>query len=314
MLTGRSELLFLFCAGGIYLTYGYFAVLQEEINLEQFGPDKVKFKNTMFLVFLQCVANAIVSWLTVVFLEVKVDKTPRTQYLWVALSYVTAMFCTNFSIQYVNYPTMVLAKCCKPIPVLIMGIFVLGKRQTWSKYVVVGLITLGIYIFTSAKSSSGGEKESSTFGLMLLVISLAMDGLTGPFQERLIHIYKPSHYHMMYFINWWASIILGIALIATGKGIEGVQFCINFPEILSKLLLFSITSAIGQNFMYLTIYSFGSLACSLVTTTRKFFTIFISVLMFGHPLSNTQWVGVGVVFAGLSIDIYNSSGKKSHGA
>ena len=57
-----------------------------------------------------------------------------------------------------------------------------------------------------------------------------------------------------------------------------------------------------QNFIFLTVTYFGPLTCSIFTTTRKFFTILGSVLIFRHPLSILQWTGTVLVFAGLSLD------------
>lgn len=96
------------------------------------------------------------------------------------------------------------------------------------------------------------------------------------------------------------------------KGLQdGFYFCLEFPQIIPKILLFAFTSAIGQNFIYYTIFNFGSLLCSLITTTRKFFTILFSVFVYGHQLTSVQWGGVLLVFFGLGIDIMDSySGKK----
>lgn len=128
---------------------------------------------------------------------------------------------------------------------------------------------------------------------------------------------------MMLSTNLWASIYLGIGgnpmgmyvlinkgLLVTGHGKQGLEFVMEFPEVLPHIVLYSVSSAIGQNFIYYTINHFGSLACSLITTTRKFFTILISVLIFGPMLSEIEWVGVGVVFIGLGIDIYISATNK----
>ena len=52
----------------------------------------------------------------------------------------------------------------------------------------------------------------------------------------------------------------------------------------------------------MTVTSFGSLVCSLVTTTRKFFTIVFSVLLFGNSLASQQWLGIVLVFTGLFIE------------
>ena len=43
---------------------------------------------------------------------------------------------------------------------------------------------------------------------------------------------------------------------------------------------------------------FGPLPCSIVTTTRKFFTVLGSVIFFGNELSKRQWIGTSLVFSG----------------
>ena len=69
-----------------------------------------------------------------------------------------------------------------------------------------------------------------------------------------------------------------------------------------------------QNFIFLTVTHFGPLTCSIFTTTRKFFTILGSVIIFSHPLLGRQWVGVVLVFVGLGLDAYFGKAiKKTHG-
>lgn len=47
-------------------------------------------------------------------------------------------------------------------------------------------------------------------GYALLLGSLALDGITGPFQEKLVHTHKPTSYHMMMYSNIWGAFFLGI--------------------------------------------------------------------------------------------------------
>jgi len=309
------EVAFLICVAGIYASYISFGVYQEEINTTKFGPEKKKFDDTTFLLLCQCIVNALSSVLVMLVLPTQArDKTPTLEYVGVSLTYIGAMFCSNAAIQYVNYPTMVLAKSCKPIPVLLMGLLVLRKQQSWSKYICVVFVTAGISIFMlNEKKSSKDTTETSTYGIVLLLASLAMDGVTGPFQERLIKNYSPSSNSMMLYTNLWASAILLIMLVATNTVFNGIQFCIEFPQMIYLIGMFSLTSAIGQQFIYYTIFAFGSLVCSLTTTTRKFFNIFVSVLRFGHSLSDLQWFGVFIVFAGLGIDIFHSYTSSNKG-
>lgn len=48
----------------------------------------------------------------------------------------------------------------------------------------------------------------------------------------------------------------------------------------------------------MTVVYFGPLTCSIITTTRKFFTILASVVLFANPISPMQWVGTVLVFLG----------------
>jgi len=56
--------------------------------------------------------------------------------------------------------------------------------------------------------------------------------------------------------------------------------------------------------------SFGPLPCSIVTTTRKFFTILGSVIIFGNPINSRQWAGTLLVFLGLGLDSAYGKEKK----
>lgn len=53
-----------------------------------------------------------------------------------------------------------------------------------------------------------------------------------------------------------------------------------------------------QSFIFMTVVYFGPLTCSIITTTRKFFTILASVVLFANPISPMQWVGTILVFLG----------------
>jgi hypothetical protein len=54
---------------------------------------------------------------------------------------------------------------------------------------------------------------------------------------------------------------------------------------------------------------FFSLPLSIVTTTRKFFSVFISAVILQTPLSFQQWLATAVIFLALFLDAF--FGKKS---
>eukprot|EP01117_Protostelium_nocturnum_P011099 TRINITY_DN4029_c0_g1_i1.p1 TRINITY_DN4029_c0_g1~~TRINITY_DN4029_c0_g1_i1.p1 ORF type:complete len:317 (-),score=57.47 TRINITY_DN4029_c0_g1_i1:40-990(-) len=307
----KNTLSFLVCLVGIYISYLSLSLVQEHLTKMTFGSNKVKFRNTAFILFWQCAVDVIGARLTIKLLGGHADHTPIIQYSFVAVSYLGAMFSSSLALQYVSFPVAILAKSCKPIPVMLMGVLISGTKQPLTKYICVFLITSGIsiYFFNEPGSEKGKGAEDSTFGFILLGISLALDGFTGPLQERVISKYSPTPKHMMLYTNAWACVFLTVVLLFTGQGMEGIKFCIEYPSVITYIFLLSVTSAVGQTFIYLTIFKFGSLACSIITTTRKFFTILISVLLFGNPVSFNQWIGVFTVFAGLTVDILGSSFK-----
>lgn len=51
-----------------------------------------------------------------------------------------------------------------------------------------------------------------------------------------------------------------------------------------------------------TLSTFSSVLLVTVTVTRKMFTMILSVVAFGHRLSEMQWLGVALVFGGIGVE------------
>jgi len=123
-----------------------------------------------------------------------------------AAVYVLAMYSSNEALAFVSYPTQALVKSCKMIPVMVGSILVGGKRYSLLKYVCVALMTAGITWFQFAsdkkkggsgdgKHGGGGAAAGSvagfggeSLGMLLLCVSLALDGAAGPLQVRCFQV------------------------------------------------------------------------------------------------------------------------------
>lgn len=240
----------------------------------------------------------------------KVDTTHTGYYASSALTYLLAMVSSNMALRWVPYPMQVVGKSAKPIPVMILGVLIGRKTYSMQRYVCVILIVIGVVLFMYKDGKSSSPMERTTLGEILLFLSLSMDGLTGAIQERMRSASAPSAQQMMLAMNGWSSVMLGVALLLTGEGSEFIAFSTRYPHMLLHLALLAITGALGQLFIFLMVANYGPLACSVVTTTRKFFTVFFSVFFFGNTLIGRQWVGAVLVFAGLFADMLY--GKKKH--
>ncbi|KAL0993273.1 hypothetical protein UPYG_G00105530 [Umbra pygmaea] len=296
----------IFCFLGVFVCYFYYGILQETITRGQYvdGEKKEKFVYATTLVFVQCIINAIFAKILIQFFEgSRPDPTKSWLYGVCSLSYLGAMVSSNTALQYVNYPTQVLGKSCKPIPVMILGVFVLRKKYPLVKYLCVLLIVSGVALFLYKPNRTATSSESAFgFGEILLLMSLTMDGLTGVAQDYMRAHFQTSANHMMLNINMWSTLLLGIGVLWTGEVWDFLSFTDRHPSILWNIFLFGITSALGQTFIFMTVVYFGPLTCSIITTTRKFFTILGSVILFGNVISTVQWIGTILVFLGLGFD------------
>lgn len=72
-----------------------------------------------------------------------------------------------------------------------------------------------------------------------------MDGLSGALQEKLRDM-SVGPFHMMYAVNIFAAIYLGITSLVTGEILEVATFIQRHPVILGNIAAFSVSSAIGQ--------------------------------------------------------------------
>ncbi|XP_053310061.1 solute carrier family 35 member B1 [Spea bombifrons] len=319
METGRvlssGGLRLLACFLGVFVCYFYYGILQETITRGTYGEGEKqeKFRFALSLVFVQCVVNALFAKFLISFFDSgKADRTQSWLYAACSLSYLGAMVSSNSALQYVNYPTQVLGKSCKPIPVMLLGVTILRKRYPLTKYLCVLLIVLGVALFMYKPKKADPTSDDHLFGYgeFLLLLSLTLDGLTGVSQDHMRANFQTGSNQMMLHINLWSSLFLGAGIVFTGEVWEFLSFTERYPSIIYNILLFSLTSALGQTFIFMTVVYFGPLTCSIITTTRKFFTILASVILFSNPISGLQWMGTMLVFLGLGLDARFGKGSK----
>ncbi|XP_006822267.1 solute carrier family 35 member B1-like [Saccoglossus kowalevskii] len=309
-----SRLKLLVCFLGIFVSYFFYGLVQEKVTRGKYGEgaEAEYFTYTLSLVFSQCIINALVAKAVIQYVKPSPDTTLNTYYAACSFTYIGAMVGSNWALRYVSYPTQVLGKSCKPIPVMILGVIFARKRYNLAKYLCVLLIVIGITLFMY-KDNVSSKDDDHTFGMgeMLLILSLTLDGATGAIQERMRSEHKTAPHPMMFNMNLWSMLYLAVGILLTGEAIPFLGFVSRHPDVIPLMVLFGCTSAIGQIFIFITVSVYGPLMCSIITTTRKFFTILASVIIFVNPLLARQWLGVLMVFAGLGVDsVYGKTQTK----
>lgn len=313
---------FLGIALGIFFCYFYYGIMQEKVTRGRYGTEEnedgtvgERYTLALALVAVQCICNCVFAKVLLVMSPpAKRDDTSNMSYASCSLTYLLAMVSSNMALQWVPYPTQVVGKSAKPIPVMILGVLIGHKSYSMQKYLFVLLIVVGVclFMYKDSKAPSAAAGERSFVGELLLILSLSMDGLTGAIQERMRASSAPTGKQMMLAMNWWSSIMLVAILLVTGEGLQFISFLQRHPEILGHLGGLALAGAFGQLFIFLMVSGYGPLPCSVVTTTRKFFTVLFSVMFYGNSLTGRQWWGTVLVFTGLFADMY--FGKKRHSA
>jgi solute carrier family 35 (UDP-galactose transporter), member B1 len=180
------------------------------------------------------------------------------------------------------------------------GFLVGGKSYASHKYFFVLLIVCGAIMFVY-KADEGGS-EDSNIGYALIAVSLLLNGGTAGVQEKMRSVKRPSALHLMLFMNMWSSIFLTFYVAVSGESLRFIEFCSKHPEVLIQIGLVLAVGSCGQLFLSALIVNFGVVACCLVMTVRKFFSVLFSVLFYGNALSIRQGIATTIIFVSLLAD------------
>lgn len=311
---GRFALL-ISCFLGIFCSYLLNGLIVEKVargNAFQFYTS---------IVMVTTIVNAIVAKLLIIVrkkeneMKAVEEKNKRaiskTMVLLVtcSLSYVLAMMSANAALKYINYPTQIIGKSGKPVMILIMSIILIRRTYTLQKCASIVLVVIGVSTFmlenSKMKQQKGAkEKDEDLLGVILVLTSLVFDGIVAVTQEKIRESKTFNASHMMYGINKWAAVIMFCIATVQGELLPFFTYCMSTDWFLLQLLALCATGVVGQQFIFLTVVNFGPLVCSVITTTRKFFTILLSTLIFQHALTLKHWACVLTVFFGLAIDVW----------
>jgi UDP-galactose transporter B1 len=79
------------------------------------------------------------------------------------------------------------------------------------------------------------------------------------------------------------------------------------------MFLFCLANAVGQLFIFHIIRAFSPVVLVALTVTRKFVSVLVSVVRFGHAVYPWQWLGMAVLFAGLAMGDLLGTSKPAGG-
>ena len=166
------EVQLLIASAGIFMSFSFFAIKQEDVYKRAYGGEY--FAYTFFALVIERGINALVALVGMMALGKSGLRIPHLDIFNSGVSQVVAMAASNEALRYVSYPTQVLGKSCKMVPVMAGGIVLGGKTYSTIEYLQVLMITMGVVVFNFGGKKKAGGSADSPYGLALIAFSLLM--------------------------------------------------------------------------------------------------------------------------------------------
>uniref|UniRef100_A0A0G4IEW4 Sugar phosphate transporter domain-containing protein n=1 Tax=Chromera velia CCMP2878 TaxID=1169474 RepID=A0A0G4IEW4_9ALVE len=208
----------------------------------------------------------------------------------------------------VDYPTQALAKCAKPVAIVLLGVFAFKLKFKREQILVAFWIVASLFVFNIANVKKEGARNT-LWGNALLLVSLACDGMTGSRQDILVKTHKLDSYEMLAVINFFIVIMSGVTMVVL-EGMAPFSFLSRYPHTFGDLGMLVLTGAGGQLSMYVGIGWLGALTMSLVGLTRKLCMVLVTAVWFQKKLTPLQWASVASVFLAVCYKWYTGEMNK----
>lgn len=267
------------CFLGLHVSYLTWGVLQEKIITRQYVDSTGhigQFKDSQFLVFVNRIMAFAVALLYITFSRQPRHKAPLYKYSYCSMSNILSSWCQYEALKFISFPTQVLAKASKIIPVMVMGWIVSRKTYEKYEYVVAMLISVGMFLFLSGTSVSANSASSTTTlsGFILLVGYMSSDAFTTNWQKELFNVYNISPFQAMCGVNLFSCMLTSVSLLQQGAFFDSLVFMSQFPKFTFDCVVLSFCSAFGQLFIYHTIKVFGILLFMVFFLKKFYFNAF----------------------------------------
>ncbi|XP_068677877.1 adenosine 3'-phospho 5'-phosphosulfate transporter 2-like [Montipora foliosa] len=293
---------FSICCGGVFLFYLIYGYVQEWIfrtGMKSFG---------WFLTLVQFGFYTVFGLVETSLKSDKTRKIPLKTYSLLAFLTVATMGLSNTSLKYLNYPTQVIFKCCKLIPVMIGGIIIQGKMYRLVDYLACICMSVGLILFTLADSTV--QPEFNRTGVVLISLALCADAVIGNVQEKAMKAHKSSNTEVVLYSYGIGFFYILIGDISSGEFWPAFKYYLQNPvQAFGLAFIFSISGYLGITFVLTLVRAFGALLAVTVTTGRKAATMVLSFIFFAKPFTiHYVWSGFIVLF-GIFLNIYSKNEK-----
>uniref|UniRef100_A0A7S1G179 Sugar phosphate transporter domain-containing protein n=1 Tax=Corethron hystrix TaxID=216773 RepID=A0A7S1G179_9STRA len=240
---------------------------------------------------------------------------PFRKYMWLSILRAFDLGFTNLGMKYLNYPAKTLIKSCRVVFTMAAGAVVQGKKYRPAEYATVSLMVMGLVVFMRADM-----KTSAVFapvGIILLVASLMCDAVLSTNSETLMKTHDINQDEFIFRLYSISLVAMGAAAALDGEMTAGLSFVLRpgtMHEVvhgsvptwtaggkMAALFVFASTGFLGSSCAGAITKRFSALAMSIVSTTRKAASLFLSFLFFPKECTTQHMVGMAMFVVALFV-------------
>lgn len=192
---------------------------------------------------------------------------------------------------------------------MLMSKLVSGKKYKSFEYLCAIFISLGMLLFLYGNHHANPPSDVPSHqnlskpinGLIVLVLYLAFDSFTSNWEEEIYQQYRISSWQMMAGVNFCSLSLTLTSLSVQGGLIPAVNLVLSSPELTRDCFVLSMSSTIGQFFVFYTISNFGALIFAMIMSLRQILAILLSFIIYGHSITMSSILGIVVVFTSILV-------------
>ncbi|GBN04446.1 UDP-xylose and UDP-N-acetylglucosamine transporter [Araneus ventricosus] len=238
---------------------------------------------------------------------------PIRNYILLVIMYFAVSVSNNCALNFdIPMPLHMIFKSGSLVTSMLLGMLILKRRYSISKYISVLLVSIGIFIATFASKKMKAEDlelkagDQLWIGITLLSFSLLLSAGLGIYQETIYKHYGKHPLEMLFyshalslpgFIMLAGDISPFIPLLSKSAPIQILPM-LSIPQMWLCLLGNVLTQYICARSVFTIASKYSSLTVTMVITCRKFISLIFSIIYFNNPFTLTHWLGTFLVFAG----------------
>lgn len=288
---------------GIYAFFLVFGIYGEKLTMTTYGGQR--YQSVLFPQTLQSLGGIVVGRAMMAFGKSTDGSGKRAlrHYAYLAVLSLVSAQLGFASLRYLSYPTLIIAKSCKLLPIALMNFLIYRRTLSRRRYLSLALTSASVLAFSLFDTKRASAGTFSAIGIPILATSLLADGVINSVQDHMFKHLQISSFHMMYYTNLFRFLISFVAILLTDTLRYSVAFIRSTPAVVPDLVLYSTFNVLGQVVIYSMVQSHGSLTLTTVNLTRKMFSILLSLVVFGHKISGIQALSILGVLGSIALEM-----------